>query len=151
MARSRSARVGDRGVRKRLVASASDHLDARAPLRGGFGHQSRAPLTNLEDVVVATSRIERVDDFIVCRLRIHSNGDSVAFTADALDLNHDVLPRDGASARLLDGGKLTAREKSRTRGTRALHGLRDALRQSNGAARMRFENESERATLSVEC
>jgi hypothetical protein len=50
----------------------------------------------------------------------------------------------------LDGGSLTAREKSWTRRARALDRLGDAIGQSHGPARVRFEHQPQRTTLSVE-
>jgi hypothetical protein len=140
--------MGDRGVRKPLVAERP--LNASPPLRRGFRHETRACLSDLENVVVPTKRIARVNDFVVRRLRIHLYSDSVAFAADAFDLNHDLSLGGGASTRLLDGGSLTTVEEARAGSARTFDHLGDALRQSNCSTRVSLEYQTERAPLAVE-
>src|SRR6185437_10426791 len=66
---------------------------SRLPLGRRFGHEPRAPLADLEDVVIAARGVARIDDFVVGRKRLDADCESVAFAADAFDLNHErTLP-----------------------------------------------------------
>jgi hypothetical protein len=127
-------------------------LDASPPFGSGFRHETRAPLPHFEDVVVAPARVERINHFVVRRLRVHFDSDSVALAADAFDLNHvfPLLCRGDTSARLLDGGPITASEKPRTCRTRTLDRFGDAFRQAHRSAHMGLEHEAKRASLAVE-